>query len=300
MCESKAPVDFTAIDVETANPDLSSICQIGVVQFHGGAIVHRWTSYVNPKDRFDPLNASIHGITARDVSSAPTFSEIAPKLQGYLTQAVVCHHTAFDRSAIKAAHQLHGLPMPEIQWLDTARVVRRAWLDRARSGYGLRPMAEMLGIRFHHHDAGEDARAAGEILLHAVAKSGISVSDWLESAHRPIWSFSADSLRHELKDNDFEGPLSGETAVFTGELSLPRREAAAMAIQAGCRVVNSVTKSTTLLVVGDQNIEVLAGHRKSSKHRKAEANIEKGQPIRILRETDFLMAIEGTRLEAKE
>jgi hypothetical protein len=31
----------------------------------------------------------------------------------------------------------------------------------------------------------------------------------------------------------------------------------------------------------------LAGHEKSSKHRKAEQLIKMGQPIRILRETDF-------------
>ena len=42
-----------------------------------------------------------------------------------------------------------------------------------------------------------------------------------------------------------------------------------------------------MLVVGDQDIKKLAGHEKSSKHRKAEALILAGQSIRILRETDF-------------
>ena len=42
------------------------------------------------------------------------------------------------------------------------------------------------------------------------------------------------------------------------------------------------------LVVGDQDVQKLAGHNKSSKHRKAEDLILKGQPIRILRESDFL------------
>jgi len=72
---------------------------------------------------------------------------------------------------------------------------------------------------------------------------------------------------------------------------MPRREAAHMAAEAGCDVGGNVTKSTTLLIVGDRDVAVLAGHTKSSKHRKAEANIEKGQPIRILRESDFLMLL---------
>ena len=41
------------------------------------------------------------------------------------------------------------------------------------------------------------------------------------------------------------------------------------------------------MVVGDQDIRVLAGHDKSSKHRKAEELIAKGQKIRILKESDF-------------
>lgn len=68
---------------------------------------------------------------------------------------------------------------------------------------------------------------------------------------------------------------------------MPRREAADLAAAAGCEVADSVSKSTTLLIVGDQDVRRTAGFDKSSKHRKAEALIEKGQLIRILRESDF-------------
>jgi len=284
-------MDFTSIDVETANPDLSSICQIGVVQFRDGAIAHRWKTYVNPNDYFDPINVSVHGIRESDVLSAPTFADIADQLRNYLTSSVVCHHTAFDRTAIYAAHSRHELTAPDVQWLDTARVVRRTWLDRSRSGYGLRPVAEMLGITFNHHDAEEDARAAGEILLHAISASGLSVAEWLVRANRPITSSSSSTSERHTRDGNPEGPLFGEIVVFTGTLSLPRRDAADMAAEAGCDVGGSVTKTTTLLVVGDQDVTKLAGHTKSTKHRKAESCIEKGQPIRILRETDFQMLL---------
>jgi DNA polymerase-3 subunit epsilon len=40
-------------------------------------------------------------------------------------------------------------------------------------------------------------------------------------------------------------------------------------------------------VVGDQDIRRLAGHEKSSKHRKAEELIRQGQRIRIVGESDF-------------
>lgn len=60
-----------------------------------------------------------------------------------------------------------------------------------------------------------------------------------------------------------------------------------MAAESGCEVGTTVTKKTTLLVVGDQDIDRLAGKDKSSKHIKAEALIAQGQKIRILGESDF-------------
>jgi DNA polymerase-3 subunit epsilon len=56
----------------------------------------------------------------------------------------------------------------------------------------------------------------------------------------------------------------------------------------GAAVEAGVTKHTTLLVVGDQDLSKLAGHTKSSKHRKAEELIAIGRPIRILAESDFM------------
>ncbi len=178
-------MDFTSIDVETANADLSSICQIGIVQFKDGVVAHRWKSLVNPNDYFDAMNISIHGIEETHVANAPSFADLYDTLHGYLTSSIVCCHTSFDRTSIHAAHSKHDLDLPDIEWLDTARVVRRTWLDRARSGYGLGPVAEMLGIEFRHHDAEEDARAAGEILLRAIAETGLSVPEWLVRVQRP-------------------------------------------------------------------------------------------------------------------
>ncbi|MNG05161.1 DNA polymerase III subunit epsilon [compost metagenome] len=100
-------------------------------------------------------------------------------------------------------------------------------------------------------------------------------------ALRPNASFSKVSTANP------DGPLFGNVVVFTGALSIPRQEAANVASLAGCDVATGVTKHTTLLVVGDQDIRVLAGAEKSAKHRKAEELMAKGQKIRILGESDF-------------
>ena len=46
-------VTFNAIDVETANADRASICQIGIVHVRDGVVVDRWQSLVDPEDWFD-------------------------------------------------------------------------------------------------------------------------------------------------------------------------------------------------------------------------------------------------------
>lgn len=281
-------MEFVAIDFETANADLSSICQIGIVKFKNGNISEKWQSIVNPEDFFDPINTYIHGIDEAMVSSAPIFPGLFNKLSEFLSNNIIACHTHFDRVAFSKVIEKYNLSQIRCTWIDTAKVARRAWSEFAYSGYGLKNVAQNLGIEFNHHNAEEDAKAAGEILVRAISKTGIDLEGWLVRVNQPINPASAQKVSR--KGNP-EGSLAGEIVVFTGALSIPRREAADMAANAGCEVSPSVKKSTTLLVVGDQDIRRLAGHDKSSKHRKAEELIGKGKPIRIIGESDFLKII---------
>ena len=283
---------FVAIDVEIANPDLTSICQVGIVSFEGGSILETWQNLVNPEDYFDPWNVSIHGITEDAVESAPTLPNLFPDLRELLSQQIVVCHTSFDRLALGRAAEKYGLPGIECTWLDSAKIVRRAWPQFAHKGYGLASITKALGIVFEHHVAQEDARAAGEVVLRAISDTGKNLDEWLKRVTQPI-SRGAYKIAQE---GNAEGSLYGEVAVFTGSMSISRREGTKLAASAGCTIMESVNKSTTLLIVGDQDIRRLAGHKKSLKHRKAEDLISKGQPIRLLCESDFrrLLGIETT------
>lgn len=286
--------NFVVIDVETANPDLESICQIGVVRFAPDGTCSRWKSLINPEDYFDPINVGIHGIDESSVSGAPTFSEVHETLVQMLDGMVVVSHTHFDRVALQRACHGCDLRMAECTWLDSARVVRRAWPDRfGQSGYGLTNVASHFGLRYRAHDAEEDAWAAGMVLLRAIEESGLSLHDWLVRVRQPI---RISDLATQHSPNP-DGPLYGEVICFTGALTIPRRDAAEMASAAGCVIGDGVTKETTLLVVGDQDVRKLAGHKMSSKHRKAEQLISKGQPIRILSENDFRRVVQGAITE---
>jgi DNA polymerase-3 subunit epsilon len=282
---------FVAVDVETANADLSTICQIGLVLFEDGKADWVWESLVDPEDFFDGWNVAIHGITEHDVAGKPTFGEVFPGIQKSIADQVLVCHTPFDRLAITRAIDKYELSPLRCRWLDSAKVVRRAWPDQfAQSGYALAICTAELGIDFRHHVASEDARAAGELVNLAIEHTGLSLDDWLVRVTESIWGYYPS--QHIAREGNPDGPLAGESAVFTGALSIPRSHAADLAAGAGCHVTKGVTKKTTLLVVGDQDIRRLVGHSKSSKHRKAETLIESGQPIRIVGEADFCRLVE--------
>lgn len=284
-----ARMDFVVIDVETANPDLGSICQVGVAVFAQGKFSESWSSLVNPSDYFDDFNVSVHGISEAMVSSAPKWTDIHERIKSNYSNQIVASHTPFDRTAIRRACEKNGATPFECQWLDTARVVRRTWTEFSKSGYGLANLSKHFGITFKHHDAEEDARVAGEILLLAIQESGKGALEWCTQS---LKSSSTARYYTTLEANP-EGSLFGNVVVFTGALSIPRQEAAKLAAFAGCEVGAGVTKHTSLLVVGDQDISALGGAEKSSKHRKAEELIAKGQAIRIIGESDFERLING-------
>jgi DNA polymerase-3 subunit epsilon len=237
---------------------------------------------INPEDYFSDINVSIHGITYSQVRNSPTYNvihqEISDKVKG---KTLVCH-THFDRIAMQKVCTKYKLPFLDCTWLDSARIARRAWPEEfGRSGYGLANICAFIDFKFNHHDAKEDATAAAHIVLEASRHCGYNnLEQWFGRVSSPIYALD------ELEINQ-DGNLFGEIIVFTGSLFISRGEAAILAAQAGCKVAKGVTKKTTLLVVGDQDLTKLAGKTKSSKHLKAEKLISNGSPIKIISESDL-------------
>ena len=155
---------FVAIDVETANADMASVCSIGAAVFEEGALASEWYSLIDPDDFFDPINISVHGIDAADVRGAPSFKDVARELNQLLGGHVVVTHTHFDRVSMHQAASRWRITVPACTWLDSARVARRTWVECSRAGYGLASVCKLIGYTFEHHNALEDAKAAGHVI----------------------------------------------------------------------------------------------------------------------------------------
>ena len=190
---------------------------------------------------------------------------------------------------------------------DAKKVIRG--LDRSKSA----PLSRLiigLGIR-HVGDQTAISLAAAfrsiSALAGALREELEEVDDVGPKVAKSIRSFFCDDTNRSVIDrlrkhgidpvdsqgpaptnSDPDGPLFGEVVVFTGALSITRADATELAEAAGCEVAKSVTKKTTLLVVGDVDLQTLStGRRKTSKHRKAELLALEGQSIRIIAESDF-------------
>ncbi len=185
MRESMA-TEFTAIDLETANPDAYSICQIGIARYLDGELAEEWMSYIDPQANFNRDNIAIHGITAPAVRGWPTLPEVAGRLHEMLDGRIVVSHSHFDRVALEEAFDRHEIPRLSCEWLDSTLVARRAWEGFSKRGFGLENLCRILGYRYQRHDALGDAKAAGVVMLAAIEQTGIGLTRWLRQVELPI------------------------------------------------------------------------------------------------------------------
>lgn len=167
---------FYSLDVETANPDQASICQIGIGVFEDNRLVDTWKSYIDPQDYFHWRFIEIHGIDSKTVKRKPTFPKVYPNLRRLLENNVVVHHSPFDRIAFGKAFAKYDLEPFDIRWLDSVKVAKQAFGNGSlEGGYNLANLAAYLDIDFQHHDALEDAVACGHIILHAIKQTGQTI-----------------------------------------------------------------------------------------------------------------------------
>ncbi|GAA6180910.1 MULTISPECIES: 3'-5' exonuclease [unclassified Shimia] len=162
---------FIALDVETANANRSSISQIGLACVRMDDTMETFATFIDPQEAFAPFNTELTGISASTVRGAPTFSQAWRVLEPLLSGQLIVQHSGFDEKAINAACQVAGLPSSRLIWADSVKIARKAWPEfKGNGGHGLAHLKSALGLEFHHHDAGEDARAAAEVVVKAEAR----------------------------------------------------------------------------------------------------------------------------------
>jgi len=172
--------NFTAIDFETATRRADSACQLAAVTVRDGSIVDKAMWMIRPEPLyFSRFNIQIHGITPQQVQKAAVFGDLWPEIAEKLgDDCLVAHNAKFDIGVLTACLRTHRHPIPDLHFTCTRAIARTTWPHLRR--YGLKPLADWLGIRFRHHDALEDSIACAKILLAAGIDKGAESLEDLE------------------------------------------------------------------------------------------------------------------------
>lgn len=295
----RTDLDFTAIDFETANSSRASACAVGLAKVRSGEIVDTASWLIKPApgaDDFAPWNVKVHGITAERVAGERSWGELYAEVMGFVgNDDLVAHNAPFDRSVFQQTSSAFDLDWPENRWFDTLPFARR---HLTLGSYSLPFVVAALGIEdLTHHEAQADATQAARIAAALAAKSGVSTLDELarvsgfDGATSQAIATAGGGTRStgdfsSLRASDV---LAGEHVVFTGTLTLTKRdEALALVEHFGGTGQKSVTAKTTVLVSGDLDPRTLRpGATLSRKLASAMERAEKGQRIEIWTEGDF-------------
>ncbi|KAF0176005.1 MAG: Uncharacterized protein FD162_14 [Rhodobacteraceae bacterium] len=162
---------FVAFDVETACGAAHSICQVGFACVDHFGRIDTFSLLVDPKTAFAFFNIRLHGIDAARVSGAPDFPAVMAHLAPFMARQPIVQHSSFDQRAVTAAASHYQLDLPDFLWVNSVTIARKAWPEWiGNGGHGLAHLKKQLSLQFDHHDAGEDARAAAQVVLLAEQK----------------------------------------------------------------------------------------------------------------------------------
>jgi DNA polymerase-3 subunit epsilon len=167
---------YAVIDVETTGlfpGGHDRIVEIAVVQVSsGGEVEASWATLVNPQRDLGPQR--IHGISASDVLTAPTFAQVAGSLAALLVGRVfVAHNASFDRRFVQSEFGAlgHDVPIVAATTLCTMQWSSRLLPHAPRSLAGCCASAGI--VLEDAHEALADATATAALLLHYLRAAGM-------------------------------------------------------------------------------------------------------------------------------
>lgn len=312
-------LNYVAIDFETANSYRGSPCAACLVRVRDGVPVaeHRWL--IRPPeevDYFDPFNIWIHGITADMVADKPRWKEVLPYMVDFVgDDVVIAHNAGFDIGVIRYACAVDNIEWPEMQFLCTMVLARRAI---SLPSYRLPFILDAFGGSIDdHHDPLADALAVVDVVrglatargvddVDQLAHSlGVSVGHMRGGIYKGSVSTAGGSrpVRSELnRDADPDGYLYGRVVVSTGMLmSMTRQLAWNECTAVGAIPEQATTKRTNVLVIGDINPAVLRPGAELTKKAETAFRLQRnGQAIEVMSEDDFLRCLDGKPLGGDE
>lgn len=305
-------INFIAVDFETATALRSSICEVGITIVQKGQITISKNWLVQPpNNEYDVFNIYIHGITPEETKNAPLFSEVWQDIFHFLNnQTIIAHNTGFDMYALRDVLDYYNISYPNFDFYCSYRVSKYIFNDCY--SYSLPIICNHIGVKMTtHHRAKDDSRACAELFLKCLQEIDCHEINSLEDIFNFKKGYFGKSVfrpqlaNPRLANKQLVSQIVGDPSKFEeGNIFFDKNVCFTGTCQYGIRAnllqkiadigghpVNSVTKNTDYLIVGQQDYRVVGDSGMSSKQRKALDMREKGLDIQILSEEEFLKNI---------
>jgi len=200
---------FTIIDIETTggSPVNDRIIEIAIVVHNGKRVIEEYASLINPERHISNWITALTGISEDMVSDAPTFREVAERIQELTHQRVfVAHNARFDYGFVKQEFNRIGVRFSRKQ-LCTVKLARKI-LPGYRS-YSLGNICSDLKIPVDNRH-----RAFGDAEATAVLFEKLMFNDRHELIHSSLKSeLETSSLPPNMKWEQIDA-LPEETGVY--------------------------------------------------------------------------------------
>ena len=183
------PLNFVAIDFETANGSPASPCAVGLVRVTDGKIAESVATLIQPpypNNWFHEGNIKVHGIRPSDVDGAPEIHEALAFILAFVGDyPMVAHNAPFDMGVLRKSAELIELPLPQLNYTCSLAISRKTY---NLESYRLNAVAYAVGHEeFNHHDALADSDACARIIIHAAKRHGVETMDELLAATKQVW-----------------------------------------------------------------------------------------------------------------
>lgn len=283
--------DYVVVDIETTglDPKVNKIIEISALKIKNREIIDEFSYLINPKCEIDDFITNLTRISNDDVKNAPSIEEVLPKFLNFVNnQILVGHNIPFDINFIHDNCTNNNLKILTNDFVDTLGISQRV-LDNM-SSYSLKSICKRLEVvNDNAHRALSDCKATYscyEKMKDYIKENNIDI--YKSKIHKSEGTASAKDITTENTEFDETSPIYQKVFAFTGTLDkMTRKEAMQIVVDKGGINGDGVTKKTNFLVLGNNDYCKAIKDRKSSKHKKAEQLILKGQELQIISENVF-------------
>lgn len=281
------PDKFIVLDIETTglNSLFCEIIEVSALKVDSGNIVEKFSTLIKPDDEVEDFITELTGITNEMLKTAPKFQDIEKDLRNFLgNEIIVGHNVNFD---INFLYDNLSKPLTN-NFVDTMRISRKILPELPH--HRLKDLSDYYKIDYSKaHRAEQDCLITFECLKRlkddAIKKYG-TLEEFIKPYKRHYYSNKVKASELSKDENsvvDKNNYLYEKICVFTGELKINREQAMQVVLNIGGKVADNITKKTNVLILGSSD----SPKTKSSKQKKAEEYILKGQDLEIISEDMF-------------